>query len=142
MGPTTSNHLQATVAEPSGLLAEEQTVKSGQGGSAVPKVIIPGSPYPCSGKHLANSPAVQVRRQLISDSAPSTLTTPDSFGFWSHPERAVDQSPIPISMHPAPGARYSSGSNQVSLTAERAEPGPRVQGDNEDSSHPQSTDSP
>lgn len=86
-------------------LKNSQTVKSGQGGFVVPKVIIPGGPYPCSGKHLANSIAVQVRKQLISDSAPSPLTTSDSFRFWSHPERAVDQSPTPVSMHPAPGGQ-------------------------------------
>lgn len=116
MGPTTSNHLQATVAEPSGLLAEEQTVKSGQGGFAVPK-IIPGGPHPCSGKHLANSPAVQIRKQLISDSAPSPLTTSDSFRFWSHTETAVDQSPTPVAMHPAPGGQILIWQQSVSLTA-------------------------
>lgn len=40
VGPTASNHLQATVAEPGGLLAEEWKVESGQGGIALPSVTV------------------------------------------------------------------------------------------------------
>lgn len=131
VGPTASNHLQATVAESSRLLAEEWRVESGQGGIALPRVVVHRGVFSC----LRQAPCQQPSWLFKSKSSLSlTLSFPlllHLVASDSGATRAVDQSPTLVSIHLHLVTRSTS-----SVCYSPEEPCCGMQGDNEDTAPP------
>lgn len=77
VGPTASNHLQATVAESGGLLAEEWRVESGQGAIILSSVIIIGGFF-----SMPQAKRALPTGQLFKSENSSSLTL--SSPLWLH----------------------------------------------------------